>query len=59
MYIFLCCLFFHAVLVYDMKKEKVVYIPTTWFILTEPISNDINHVDSFKLCTYAFAKYEN
>ena len=59
--------FFHVVPValhkkkhgYETTKEKVVFVPTTWFIVTDPTNSDINHVDAFKLCTYSLAKYEN
>jgi len=44
---------------YETKKEKIVFIPTVWFIVTDPANNDINHIDVFKRCTYALTKYEN
>ena len=59
--------FFHAVPIalhkkkhcYETKKEKVVFIPATWFIDTDPANSDINHIDAFKCCTYALAKHAN
>lgn len=59
--------FFHAVPIalhkkkhgYEMKKKKVVFIPTMWFIVTDPANSDINHINAYKRCTYALAKYEN
>ena len=44
---------------YETKKEKVVFISTTWFIVTDPTNSDINHIDTFNLCTNALGKYEN
>ena len=67
MHIWLCCLFFYAVPIalrkkkhgYETKKEKDFFIPTTWFIVTDPANSFINHVNAFKLCTNALGKYEN
>ena len=64
----LLLLIFHVVLIvlhkkkhagYETKKEKVVFIPTTWFIVTDPANSNIDYVDTFKRCTYALAKYRN
>ena len=59
--------FFHAVPIalhkkkhgHETKKEMVVFISTTRFIVTDPANSDISHIDAFKHCTYALAKYEN